>query len=80
VAEPATRSNTAKPGGLPHADGTLPRLLWGWPEVVGSTGIPRRTLERELAAGRFPGPIKRVGRRPFWKPGDVIAWAAGATA
>jgi predicted DNA-binding transcriptional regulator AlpA len=55
----------------------LPRLLWGWPETVAATGIARRTLERELAAGRFPKPIKRVGRRPYWHPTDVIAWAGG---
>lgn len=54
------------------------RLLWGWPEVVAATGIPRRTLERELAADRFPRPIRRVGRRPFWKPSDVSSWAGGA--
>jgi predicted DNA-binding transcriptional regulator AlpA len=56
----------------------VPRLLWGWPENVHATGIPRRTLERELSAGRFPKPIKRVGRRPYWRPADVIAWAEGS--
>jgi hypothetical protein len=40
-------------------------LLWGWPVVLAKTTIPRRTLEREIAAGRFPKPIRRVGRRPF---------------
>jgi hypothetical protein len=58
--------------------GTLvPRLLWGWAEILDATGIPRRTLERELSAGRFLKPIKRVGRRPFWRPDHVIAWALG---
>lgn len=68
----------------PHAAieraGTAPspgRLLWGWPEVIDATGIPRRTLERELSAGRFPRPVKRVGRRPYWRPSDVAAWAEG---
>jgi predicted DNA-binding transcriptional regulator AlpA len=61
----------------PVAPPSVVRLLWGWPDVISSTGIPRRTLERELAAGRFPEPIKRVGRRPFWRPADVIAWAGG---
>jgi predicted DNA-binding transcriptional regulator AlpA len=55
----------------------VPRLLWGWPEVISATGIPRRTLERELAASRFPRPVRRVGRRPFWKPEDVCRWAEG---
>jgi predicted DNA-binding transcriptional regulator AlpA len=58
---------------------SIPRLLWGWPENVKATGIPRRTLERELSAGRFPKPIKRVGRRPFWRPADVAAWADGGS-
>ena len=52
-------------------------LLWGWPQVLAKTTIPRRTLEREIAAGRFPKPIRRVGRRPFWRPLDVIRWAQG---
>jgi predicted DNA-binding transcriptional regulator AlpA len=55
----------------------LPRLLWGWPEVLAAIGIPRRTLERQLAAGKFPGPIRRVGHRPYWRPADVAAWAEG---
>lgn len=52
-------------------------LLWGWPQLPPATNLPRRTLEREIAAGRFPKPIKRVGKRPFWRPADVIAWAEG---
>lgn len=53
------------------------RLLWGWPEVIRATGIPRRTLERELSARRFPQPARRVGRRPYWKPEAVTAWTQG---
>ncbi len=52
-------------------------LLWGWPQVLAATGIPRRTLEQQIAAGNFPKPIRRVGRRPYWKPNDVIRWAGG---
>ncbi len=55
----------------------VPRLLWGWPEVIEATGIPRRTLEREISAGRFPRPVRRVGRRPYWSPEDVRRWAEG---
>jgi predicted DNA-binding transcriptional regulator AlpA len=62
----------------PGAGTPIPRLLWGWPEILDAIGVPRRTVEREVAAGRFPRPIKRVGRRPFWRPADVIAWAAGS--
>jgi predicted DNA-binding transcriptional regulator AlpA len=70
-----------------HVDPTAPaagapvqyvaRLLWGWREVLAATGIPRRSLEREIAASRFPRPIRRVGRRPFWRPEDVRRWAEG---
>jgi predicted DNA-binding transcriptional regulator AlpA len=63
--------------GRPEAPDSVPRLLWGWPEILTATGLLRRTLERELAAGRFPAPVRRVGRRPFWSPEDVIAWARG---
>ncbi len=63
---------------LPEAPGpAVERLLWGWREVLAATGIPRRTLEREIAAGRFPKPIRRVGRRPFFKPADIIRWSEG---
>jgi predicted DNA-binding transcriptional regulator AlpA len=62
----------------PEAPGPpVERLLWGWREVLAATGIPRRTLEREIAAGRFPKPIRRVGRRPFFKPADVVRWSEG---
>jgi len=54
----------------------VPRLLWGWPEIEEATGIPRRTLERERHRS-FPKPVRLVGRRPFWKPSDIIAWAEG---
>jgi predicted DNA-binding transcriptional regulator AlpA len=52
-------------------------LVWGWPEVLAKTGIAYRTLQKEVAAGRFPVPIRRVGRRPYWRPADVQAWARG---
>ena len=71
---PASLTATAS-GPQPLAGGDVPRLFWGWPEVLASTGISRRTLERELSAGRFPRPTKRIGRRPFWRPDDIIEWA-----
>ncbi len=62
----------------PEAPGpAVERLLWGWPEVLTATGILRRTLEREIAAGRFPRPVRRVGRRPFFKPADIVRWSEG---
>src|SRR5262245_12488725 len=62
-------------GGALDPHGAL--LFWGWAELVANTNIPRRTIERQLAAGRFPEPARRVGRRPFWRPADVIRWAEG---
>jgi predicted DNA-binding transcriptional regulator AlpA len=53
------------------------RLIWGWPELLAVTGVPRSTLEREIAGKRFPAPCRRVGRRPYWRPSDVIRWAEG---
>jgi predicted DNA-binding transcriptional regulator AlpA len=70
---PAATADSAAAG--PITSNTL--LLWGWPVILSVTGIPRRTLERELAAGRFPKPVRYVGRRPYWRPGDVRLWAQG---
>ena len=60
----------ARPG-LPYAD----RLLLRFAEVVEWVGIPRRTLERERSAGRFPPPDQMVGKVPLWKPATLRAWA-----
>ena len=80
---PRPRAALADPGPLRLAnaidrpEAPVLRLLWGWPEVLAATGIQRRTLEREIAAGRFPKPIRRVGRRPFFRPSDIIRWSEG---
>lgn len=55
----------------------VPRLLWGWTEVIRATNIPLRTLQKELSAGRFPRPTRQVGRRPYWSPQVIEQWAAG---
>jgi predicted DNA-binding transcriptional regulator AlpA len=69
----AVTTSTPEPS-LPTA--TVPLLLWGWPEIKQATGLPERTLNRLMHRG-FPKPVRRVGRRPFWRPADVIAWAEG---
>jgi predicted DNA-binding transcriptional regulator AlpA len=81
-ADPALRvigSATADPAEdpAPQPSHGIPRLLWDWFEVCQATGIPRRTLKRELAAGRFPQPVLRIGRRPYWNPDAVRQWARG---
>ena len=78
VADPALLKLADSIDHQPEAPGpAVERLLWGWPEVLAATGIPRRTLEREIAAGRFPKPIRRVGRRRFFRPADIIRWSGG---
>jgi hypothetical protein len=42
------------------------KLTWDLREISLLTGLSRRLLERELAAGRFPRPDLRVGRRCLW--------------
>jgi predicted DNA-binding transcriptional regulator AlpA len=72
-----SRATTAPAEPLQATGPDIPRLLWGWPQILSATGVPRRTLEREIVARRFPEPVKRIGRRPFWRPSDVVAWAQG---
>jgi predicted DNA-binding transcriptional regulator AlpA len=75
VLDRPSRAEAASPSEAPTVTAQL--LLWGWPAILATTGIPRSTLEREIAAKRFPAPCRRIGRRPFWKPADVIRWAEG---
>ena len=35
---------------------SIPLLLWDWDAVLNALGIPKRTLQRELSAGRFVKP------------------------
>ena len=50
------------------------RLTLGLREIALLTGLSRRLIEREMAAGRFPRPDVRVGRRTLWKPDTVKTW------
>jgi hypothetical protein len=52
----------------------LEPMLWNFALVCGRLGIPRRTLERARAAGRFPKPDIHIGKRPMWRPATIIAW------
>jgi predicted DNA-binding transcriptional regulator AlpA len=53
-----------------------PHDMLGWDlDLISTlTTFSRRLLERELAAGRFPPPSARCGRRMAWRPSTVIAW------
>ena len=44
--------------------------------VVAMTGLPRSTLYAEMAAGRFPRPIKLTVRAVGWPRALVESWIA----
>jgi hypothetical protein len=55
-----------KPNGHPVAEPLL-RVAYRLADVVLVTGLPRRVIERERAAGRFPKPDRIVSKRiPIW--------------
>jgi predicted DNA-binding transcriptional regulator AlpA len=49
-------------------------LAWSIRQVAASLDIGRRTLEREIAAGRFPRADFHIGKMPRWRPATVRAW------
>jgi predicted DNA-binding transcriptional regulator AlpA len=69
--------DTLEPTASDSSDQPPTLILWGWPEILASTGIPRRTLEQAINAGQFPAPTVRLGRRPYWAPDRVRNWARG---
>lgn len=46
-------------------------------EVAERIGVSTRTLERQLVAGEFPKPDRRVGRTRLWKPETIRRWMDG---
>jgi excisionase family DNA binding protein len=53
------------------------RLTYRIGEVASMLGLSRRTIERELSAGRFPKPDVRVGKSPLWSRETLTRWIAG---
>ena len=49
-------------------------------ELADAIGVSRRVLERELSAGRFPKPDKRIGRMPVWGIAKVRGWLERSSA
>ncbi len=49
-------------------------------DVAKALNVSRRTLERLVSAGGFPGPDKRVGVIGLWQPATVRAWISGEAA
>jgi hypothetical protein len=50
------------------------KLTWDLADLAALTGLSRRLLERELAAGRLPRCDLRVGRRCLWRPESIREW------
>ncbi len=52
------------------------------PEVRETTGLSNSALDREIRAGRFPGPIPLIpgGRSVGWSERAVQAWIASRIA
>jgi prophage regulatory protein len=61
------------------------RSLWRQPFVREKSGLPKSTLYRLIAEGKFPAPIPLVGRSVAWDSVAVQRWidqrveAAGGT-
>ena len=48
--------------------------IWRLPKVLATIGMKRSWLYSEVAATRFPAPVK-IGQRAIgWKRSDVEAW------
>lgn len=47
-----------------------------FPRVTEKTGLPRATIYREMAEGRFPKPVKLSKRAVGWREHVIDAWIA----
>jgi hypothetical protein len=52
------------------------RLAYRITEVAAAFGVSRRTIERELAARKFPPADLRIGKCPLWRRSTLLAYAA----
>jgi hypothetical protein len=50
------------------------RLVWDLRDISALTTFSPRLLQRQIAAGKMPGPDVRVGRRACWKPATITNW------
>jgi predicted DNA-binding transcriptional regulator AlpA len=61
----------------PTAPAQAARLLWTLKELAVMLGRPKRSLERDLAAGRIgPRPIRNLGRAIRFSAREIEAWIA----
>lgn len=57
--------------------GTTLETLLRIGDVAKVLNMSRRTLERMISAGAFPGPDKRPGAIKLWRPSTVQGWIEG---
>lgn len=51
----------------------MTRLL-RFPEVVKLTGLSRSTIDRQVAAGKFPRPVYPTQCTTAWRSDELDAW------
>lgn len=56
-----------------------PVRLLRQPEVLSRVSLSRMTIEREIAAGRFPRPIYPTLATKAWRSDEIDAWIASRT-
>jgi predicted DNA-binding transcriptional regulator AlpA len=81
VSQNAAPSSNLAPDHGPSALGNgangPPVLAYRLGGLARSLSVSRRWLEREINAGRFPEPDRKVGRVGLWKHETVTTWLAG---
>ncbi|WP_295693095.1 AlpA family transcriptional regulator [uncultured Maricaulis sp.] len=55
----------------------LPLILLNQREVLERTSLSKSTLYREIAAGRFPEPLRISPNRVAWPVAVIASWIAG---
>lgn len=57
----------------------LPLILLNQREVLERTSLSKSTLYREIAAGRFPEPLRISPNRVAWPVAVIASWIASHT-
>jgi hypothetical protein len=74
------KSRVARPSeaapGAPSPDPFAGRLTFRVGEVANLLGVCRRSLEREISAGRFPKADVQFRRMPLWRVETIRRWLA----
>lgn len=54
----------------------VPKMLYRIEDLTCATGLDRRKISRERAAGRFPQPTMKLDRTPLWSHETIQSWIA----